>query len=73
MAATLKEVKFSGDSLLELVEFRKATDKFFRENLQKNNSISTKHLNLESGKFLPKKGFQFNLSQVALVDTAVSE
>lgn len=73
MAATLKD-EFSGDSLLELVEFRKATNKFFRENLQKKkNSISTKHLNLESSKFLPKKGFQFNLFQVALTDTAVSE
>lgn len=73
MAATLKEDKFSGDSPLELVEFRKTTDKFFRENLQKNNSVFTKWLNLESSKFLPKKGFQFNLFQVVLIDTAVSE
>jgi len=73
MAATLKEEKFSGDSLLELVQFRKATNKFFREISKKKNSIPTKCLHLESGKFLPKKGFQFNLFQVALVDTAVSE
>lgn len=35
MAAALEEDEFSGDILLELVDFRNATDKFFKENLRK--------------------------------------
>lgn len=52
MAATLKD-EFSGDSLLELVEFRKATNKFFRENLQKKK------------KFHLYKTFKFRKQQVS--------
>lgn len=74
MAATLKEDKFSGDSLLELVEYRKATDKFFRENLQKKEFHLYKMFKFRKHQiFLHKKGFQFSLFQVALIDTAVSE